>query len=627
MAGVDRGDGRRIKKLGMGKCVRFFNDASIKMKILRGYVLIITLVFLLVLILVSFFLNNYVKKSIYSTMENQNRQIEKSIEYYLNDLIKLSEYPYIDPEVMAILQKGYRADASSRITRLSDVKMLNHLLYKHVFYMNGRINSVWLVPRNMEENPAVKTRQNVNNNYDIRLEDWYETVYNGKGSPFILGIHKDKGGKAGETVVSVARSIVDPRDGSYLGMIVINTLTEDVASFWNTENEGERMVAVADKNGRLIMGSSGHGFSRYLEEKGQELKLNRIYRVKSDGGTYCLVASGLSCMEGRIFQMYSEGTAKSGFRLMYGGILVGGVLVGFLLIFISYAISESVTRPVYQLVESMRAVKGGNLQIQSRKFKGELEVLSQTFNQMVKRMDDMFSQLQLREKQKREMELLALQSQINPHFLYNTLNSVRCMAQMQGADGVTKMLDAMTAVLRYATEDTGEIVPLEKEVDFIKNYIRIINFRYFDRFSFVFQVEEAALDYGTLRFILQPIVENAVFHGFDAKDLYAVVEIKIWTKDDDVRIQITDNGKGMDEKQCEEILKHDNSERRSFNKIGISNVNRRIKMTFGEAYGLRITSRLGMFTRVTIRLPRVMPHKAEVQGEMSYEEKQKRTDC
>lgn len=583
-------------------------NTTLKMKILRGYLILILLVFLLVIILLSCFLHNYVNNNIYTNMVNHNQQIDNSIDYHFNDIITLSEYPYIDKEVLTILRKEHEEQNTAWLSRLADISALNNLIYKHVFYMNDHINSVWLVPENLENSPAVKTRGSINNNYKITDEDWFETVYNGKGKPYILGVHENKGSTLGGEIVSVARSIVDPENGSYLGMIVINTLVEDLATLWYTGAQSDNVIALADKNNRLIMQEDNNrtkGFREYLTKHGQELKPGQINHVRIDGSRYYAVATRLTCMEGKIFQLYSADAATEGFRLLIGGIMAGAVLAGILLIFISYAVADSVTKPVYQLVSSMKEVEEGNLQTQSREFEGELQVLSQTFNRMVRRMDDMFQELQHKEKQKREMELLALQAQINPHFMYNTLNSIRCMAEMQGADSVVRMLDAMIHILHYAAEGTGEIVSIEKELAFIKNYIQIINFRYFDRFSFYIQAGNTTYQYGTLRFILQPLVENAVLHGFDAEDLHAVIEIKIFEQNDDLVIEVTDNGKGMDERHCEEILKQGDRERKSLNQIGLYNVNQRIKLSFGEAYGITLMSKIGCYTKAVIRIPKI----------------------
>lgn len=583
-------------------------NTTLKTKILRGYLILILSFFVLVIILLSCFLHNYVNNNIYTNMVNQNQQIEKSIDYHFNDIITLSEYPYIDKEVLSVLQKEYDGQSAAWLAQLADISTLNNLIYKHIFYMNNHISSVWLVPENIDSNPAVKTIGSINNNYEITEEDWFETVYNGQGKPYILGVHEDKGSNLGGEIVSVARSIVDPGNGSYLGMIVINTPVDDLASLWYTGEQSDIVVAAADKNNRLIMKTGGqeiNGFHEYLSQYGQEMEFGKMNHVRINGKKYYAVATKLDCMEGKIFQLYSADVATAAFRLLIWGIIAGAVLVGIILIFISYAVADSVTKPIYQLVDSMKAVEEGNLQTQSQEFKGELQVLSQTFNRMVKRMDDMFKELQNKEKQKREMELLALQAQINPHFMYNTLNSVRCMAEMQGADSVVRMLDAMIHILRYAAEGTGEIVSIEKELKFIENYIQIINFRYFDRFSFLIQADEEARQYGTLRFILQPLVENAVLHGFDTEDLYAVIEIKIIVKEEQIVMEVTDNGKGMEGRYCEEILRKENQERKSLNKIGLYNVNQRIKLSFGEDYGITLMSKLGCYTKAIIKIPKI----------------------
>lgn len=215
----------------------------------------------------------------------------------------------------------------------------------------------------------------------------------------------------------------------------------------------------------------------------------------------------------------------------------------------------------------------------------------------------MFIEVKEKEKEKREMEMLALQSQINPHFMYNTLNSIRWLSELQGADKVTQMLDALVKVLNYVADDTSEFVPVEREVEFIRNYIKILNFRYFERFSFIFDVQEEAAQYEVLRFVLQPLVENAVLHGFDNNDICAVIKIDIHLEDKYLFLCVTDDGKGLSEEKIHEILTSERKSEKRLNKIGIYNVNQRIKLTYGQEYAIRIDSKEGCYTKVTIRIP------------------------
>lgn len=585
-----------------------YKNRTLKTKILEGYIVIIVLVILLIAVLLSCFLHNYINENIYLNMQNHNQRVEKALKYHFDDIIKLSEYPYTDGEVLGILRKNYESGGSEEIEKMNDNSRLSTLLYKHVFYMNEYIESVWLVPANKKITPAVKTIRSVNNNYDITIEDWYQEVLEGKGNAFILGVHHDNGTNNGSDIVSVARSIIDPENGAYLGMIVINMPVQTIASLCYTNDAEGIVTAVADEKNKFIIYKKSdrkQEFNKYLTYHADEIKSDKMTKIKIRGENYYIVASEFEMINGRIFQMYSEERALKSFQVFVWGIVAGVIVIGVILFVISYSISKSITKPINQLVDSMRAVEKGNLKEKSEDFYGELKILSDTFNQMTEKMSEMFYELQEKERQKRKMELLALQAQINPHFMYNTLNSIKCMAELQGADSVVKMLDAMVFVLRYTAEDTQEIVSIEREIEFIKNYTEIINFRYFGRFSFIFHVPSETLSYGTLRFILQPILENAVFHGFEPQDLNAVIELRVIENEDTIVFEITDTGKGIEPQRCKEILEQGSKEKRGLNKIGIYNVDQRIKLTFGKQYGIKLVSRVQCFTKAIITIPKI----------------------
>ena len=585
-----------------------YKNRTLKTKILEGYIVIIVLVILLIAVLLSCFLHNYINENIYLNMQNHNQRVEKALKYHFDDIIKLSEYPYTDGEVLGILRKNYESGGSEEIEKMNDNSRLSTLLYKHVFYMNEYIESVWLVPANKKITPAVKTIRSVNNNYDITIEDWYQEVLEGKGNAFILGVHHDNGTNNGSDIVSVARSIIDPENGAYLGMIVINMPVQTIASLCYTNDAEGIVTAVADEKNKFIIYKKSdrkQEFNKYLTYHADEIKSDKMTKIKIRGENYYIVASEFEMINGRIFQMYSEERALKSFQVFVWGIVAGVIVIGVILFVISYSISKYITKPINQLVDSMRAVEKGNLKEKSEDFYGELKILSDTFNQMTEKMSEMFYELQEKERQKRKMELLALQAQINPHFMYNTLNSIKCMAELQGADSVVKMLDAMVFVLRYTAEDTQEIVSIEREIEFIKNYTEIINFRYFGRFSFIFHVPSETLSYGTLRFILQPILENAVFHGFEPQDLNAVIELRVIENEDTIVFEITDTGKGIEPQRCKEILEQGSKEKRGLNKIGIYNVDQRIKLTFGKQYGIKLVSRVQCFTKAIITIPKI----------------------
>lgn len=157
----------------------------------------------------------------------------------------------------------------------------------------------------------------------------------------------------------------------------------------------------------------------------------------------------------------------------------------------------------------------------------------------------MFEEVKETEKEKREDGNAWHCRRDQSAFLYNTLNSILWLSELQGADKVTQMLDSLIKVLQYTVDNTKEFVRVRDEVAFIHNYIRILNFRYFERFSFIFDIKEDTLEYEMPRFILQPLVENAVLHGFDNNDLNATVKLSIHLQDGELFLCVSDDGRGM----------------------------------------------------------------------------------
>lgn len=594
--------------------LRLYKRGNLRNKILLGYFLIIGFIIVFVILIIGFFWKSYVQESIFKTMRNNNYQIQNGIDYYFDDIVKLSEYPYTDEEITNILRKNYKnvQEGSQKINQISDINTVSTKLYKNIFYMNKNIDSVWLFFGNADCY-ALKTKGVRDSTYNIKNEKWYPTILEGKGKPYIIGIHNDSGNALERKVISVARSIIDPINGEYLGMIIINTRIEDFATLWYSSDYNGSIIAVADKNNHLIFpevkGMDFEDFDEYINNHEGSFKIDKAYKVKIKGDSYYLVCSKLDCMDGYIYQMNSVSTANEGIRAVFWWILLGTTSLIAILLLVSIAISNSIMKPVSKLVDSMKVVEDGNLQIQTEEFSGELEVLSTTFNRMMKKMEDMFIKVREKEKEKRDMEILALQSQINPHFMYNTLNSIRWMAEIQGADNITQMLDALIKVLKYIAADMGEFVTVETELEFIKNYIKILNFRYFERFSFIYNIDDNIHEYQTLRFILQPIIENAVLHGFDSTDLYATIEIKIFLQDTFLVFEITDNGKGISKEKCEEILNKENLKGKSLNRIGMYNINKRIQLIYGEDYAIKINSKEGCYTKVIVRIPAILSEK------------------
>lgn len=584
-----------------------FQDMSIRKKIFFGYLAIIGIVLLCVIALFAVLWEKLNKDSISKSIYSSNYQIVKSIDNYFDSVIKLSEFPYLDSEIMDILRKDYQGISEKRkmIEQIQDVNAINPKIYKHIYYMHNQIDGVFLYPENMDYF-AYRCNHTVigNYQYNIRKESWYDTVRNGNGRPYIIGVHTENAASASWKVLSVARSILDPSNGKYLGMIVIDCAVESFADLWDSSPYSESIIAVADKNGNFILPQNleyTEGLVEELQnfsEEGENLNTLRF-----DNQTWYVAVTKLNYIEGYVYQLVPITDALKNVAYVFLAVLAAVIFIGALLIFISAKISNTITQPINRLIVQMETVESGNLSLQPEVYHGEMQVLAEKFDHMVSQVHMMFEEVKETEKEKREMEMLALQAQINPHFLYNTLNSILWLSELQGADKVTQMLDSLIKVLQYTVDNTKEFVRVRDEVAFIHNYIRILNFRYFERFSFIFDIKEDTLEYEMPRFILQPLVENAVLHGFDNNDLNATVKLSIHLQDGELFLCVSDDGRGMPEEKIREILHTDSSSKKSLNKIGLYNVNQRICLTYGEEYAIHIDSKVGCFTKVTVRIP------------------------
>lgn len=210
------------------------------------------------------------------------------------------------------------------------------------------------------------------------------------------------------------------------------------------------------------------------------------------------------------------------------------------------------------------------------------------------------------EKQKKELEYQILQNQINPHFLYNTLNSIKWMAAIQNANGIVEMTTALARLLKSISKGTRQLIPIREELSLLQDYVLIQNYRYGGTVQVSYLIPDETLpDYVIPKLTLQPIVENAIFHGIEAKGENGLISVSLHKEGQDLYIDITDNGVGMSKELIEQILSGTHEEAKSdfFHKVGVYNVNLRLKYTFGESYGIRIDSREGEYTTMTVVLP------------------------
>lgn len=235
----------------------------------------------------------------------------------------------------------------------------------------------------------------------------------------------------------------------------------------------------------------------------------------------------------------------------------------------------------------------------------ELQVLSDSFSQMADRIRQLMERVRREETELRKTELRALQAQINPHFLYNTLDSIQWMCEAGNTEDAAKMVGALARLFRISISRGHELIPIRDEIRHAESYLLIQSYRYRNQFTYVFEVDPELEGYLCNKITIQPLIENAIYHGIDRMVDEGEIRITVRTAPDaenDILITVADNGVGMTREQCGNILRKDRSDSGG---IGVKNVNDRLRIYFGEKYGLSIESEPDVGTTVTVRMPKI----------------------
>lgn len=273
-------------------------------------------------------------------------------------------------------------------------------------------------------------------------------------------------------------------------------------------------------------------------------------------------------------------------------------------IIITYSFMRNYSARIEHINESIHEVEKGNLDIRIRKFKqkDELTTISESFNTMLDELNDYIDRFYVADIRQQEAELKALQSQINPHFLFNTLEVIRMTAVVEGSKTSSKMIYHLSQLFRYTLE-SKEFVPFHVELEHTNQYLQLMKLHHPDQLKIIVDIPVDIEDIFVQKLILQPIIENYMIHGFQKDKADNYVKITARQIDNKVEISVIDNGLGISKKRLKEVLEHLEDEEDMMQSIGLKNVHQRLQLKYGQNYGLTLQSEEGVKTIVTINIP------------------------
>ena len=407
-----------------------------------------------------------------------------------------------------------------------------------------------------------------------------------------------------DDVFSLAKAVQDPETGEVLGVILLDIRHDIIQSSINGVTIGEKgFVFVMDQEDNIVY-TPVNGIVYRVNPKW--VKAMEPMSVQIQGGSY-QIRSELSPYTGwRTVGVFSMDEVMSSVNtivyILFTCVIISLVLV----VIVSFKFSRTLTNPIFKLKRLMKQAESGDLTVRFNfQHNDEIGELGQSFNHMIARIDQLIQMVYVEQENKRTAEMKSLQEQIKPHFLYNTLDTISWMARDYDAEDIVRLVDALTNMFHIGLSHGKDIITVKEEITHVSNYLYIQKIRYKDKLNYVIHVDESLYAIEVPKLILQPLVENAIYHGVKAKRGGGTITITGVPEGENLVFTVQDDGAGMLQEKVEELNRRMSErsvldEKKSF---GLFYIRERIQLCYGKGYGVHVESALGEGTRVTITLP------------------------
>ena len=563
--------------------------------LLLGAVIIITVISL-----------SYTRQSVFenSSLYTQTiiQQMNQNIDSYI-DYMENTSYLVSSNEDVQKYLFGDTADPEARDRILSQFETIldsrSDILNLGIIAENGRM---------LINNGQRLTNQDL----DIHSQEWYTNALEGRESVYLTSSHVQHI-ISGERpwVITLSRGIRNKEMGTGQekeGVFFIDLNYSAISELCDQSMVGNQGYAfIVDADGNIV-------YHPQQQQLYNELQTENIDLVMNAGSDIVTWGDGINK------KMYSiSRSEKTGWTVVdcvrveellrrsneaqsiYVLVAIGLMAVA---LFFSRFVAKSITLPIQRLCDSMERVKEGDFSVSDIVVDSENEIgsLTKSFNVMTQRIHELMAQNIREQEAKRKSELKALQSQINPHFLYNTLDSIIWMAEGKKNEEVVLMTASLARLLRQSISNEDELVSIGQEIEYARGYLTIQKMRYKDKLEFWIEVEPSILNIRLIKLVLQPVIENAIYHGLKYKESRGLLLVKGFMKNGNAVLQVIDDGVGMDQETLDHIYERHKVDYHS-NGVGIYNVQKRLQLYYGNEYGIVYESKPGEGTTATITIP------------------------
>jgi two-component system sensor histidine kinase YesM len=566
---------------------KLYNNSSIDRKL--SFV-VITLV-LLALIVSSVFIHLKTYKTFDEIVESNSKEINKQVilnyESHFDEIRDLSKY--IELETL----KESTA-STSNLTQL----------YSSVDLVNKDITSISLI--GLDGNIEITSIDNLNSFSDLNNREWFQKSLQNKDVYFFTVSNSEQifTGRT-EEVIFVTKSVSYYENNVALdGVLIIEINTEKIETIAKQTNLGESgHIIILDDQDKLIFSSNTDCIDSSCDSniKAGELIIGGEFLTIDDIDMYMSVNTihGTRWRIATFINAEIVSSSKSEISMVLIYVFVITIIVA---LAGTAILTRQITKPLNELKEHMMKIEHSEHLYEEVQVTGQKEVviLAHAYNDMIKEIRRLLDRLVTEQNEKRKTELIALQTQINPHFLYNTLDSIVWLSEKEDNEHVIEMVIALSRFFRISISRGKDIIDIASEIQHAKYYLQIQKIRYSNKFEYQFNVSEDILDFTVVKLVLQPLIENAINHGIQT-DTTGIIDISAYQKDGFINFEVTNNGYGLTKTQIEEIYYKINSE--DHHSVGLKNVAQRIKLYYGDTSGIEITSVLDESTTFKIYYP------------------------
>ena len=548
--------------------------------------------------------------SILSLIRQTNVQTLNKIDDYFSDLNSITKFPLFRQNGDTdFLRKLEQFDSENK----SDLNFhsTSSLIFNDIFNYKKHIQSVFLFNTKGTSEYRLKGCS-VYKQFNPVDENWFRESIANFGKPVIVStfqlpyvsdMHNNP-----IYIFSMARGLVRVESSKVVGIILVNVSTDFLDELYQkmSLSKGQRVVII-DKNGYIVYDIDKSNITKKLDSNLLDIinqSPSKTANIK-DAASNTLVSFASSELTGwRIINVIPINELNKDIiqmRNLTFAITIIIVIITFLLV---YLISRQIVIPLKKLVILMNLVKNEDFNVKIKfNSKDEIGILAKSFNAMSKRLKRLINEVYWDKMKQKDLELQMLQNQINPHFLYNTLESISMNAEINDDESTSEMATALGKILRYSISKTNTQVTIREEINNLNDYILLQNARFKDIFRIDVHINPAIYENTIIKLVLQPIVENAINHGMESRRSGGIITVTGFQEDSHIIFNVSDNGKGMEADLVLKLNDYVDELNNSFKSIGLKNVNRRIKLHYGNEFGITVFSTPNEGTTVQVKIP------------------------